>query len=116
MQTPRRRTRLRRLEPDVRAEAPCVFRPVDADVVRPRLDAKRVEETMVIVRVAVALVDRDVELVRPFDELEAIDRERGGRLAGDLLRVHLLEIRVCTVAADAVRVEDADAEHEIIRG
>ena len=56
-------------------------RPVDADVVGPRLDPEGVEQAMVVVRKAVALVDGDVQLVGALDEVEALDRERGFGLA-----------------------------------
>ena len=60
-------------------------RPVDADVLGPRLHAEGVEQPVVVVRVAVELVDRDVELVGAFDEIEAVDRERRFGVAGQML-------------------------------
>ena len=96
------------------AKRPVVARPVDADVLRARLHAERVEQAVVVVGIAVALVDGHVELVGAFDEIEAVDRERDLGLAGQPLRVHLLEVRVGAVAADAVGVEQADAEHEVV--
>ena len=53
-----------------------VARPVDADVVDPRLHPEGVQQPVVVVREAVALVDGDVELVGALDEIEALDRER----------------------------------------
>ncbi len=55
---------------------PAVARPIDADVLRARLHAEGVEQAVVVVRIAVELVHRDVELVGAFDEVEAVDRER----------------------------------------
>ena len=69
---------------------------------------------MVVVRKAVALVNGDVELVGALDEIEAVDRERHVRLAAQPLRIHLLDVRVGAVAAHAVGVEQADAEHEVV--
>ena len=54
-------------------ELPGVLRAIDPDVLGARLHAERVQQAMVVVRVAVHLVDGDVELVRPFDEIEALD-------------------------------------------
>ena len=47
-------------------------RAVDAGVLEPRLHAKRVQQAVVVVRRAVALVHGDVQLVRPFDEIESV--------------------------------------------
>src|SRR5215470_1307208 len=90
-----------------------MYRPKDADVVCPRFHAKRVELTMVVVRRSVAPVDGHVEFVRAFDEIESVDRERDLRIAVDVFRHHVLDVCICTEAADAVRIEDADAEDEI---
>ncbi len=89
-------------------------RPVDADIVRAGFHAERVEKTVIVVRKAVALVDRDVQLVGAFDEVEAVNRERRFGFARKLPWVHLFEIRVRAVTADAVRVEQPDAEHEVV--
>jgi len=59
---------------------------------------------MVIVRVAVDLVDGDVELVGAFDEVEGVDGEGGLRVAGEALGRQLLDIGVGPVAADALGV------------
>ena len=81
---------------------------------RPRLHAERVEQPVVVVRKAVALVNGDVELVGAFDQIEALDRERDLGVAVQPLGIHLFEIRVGAVAADAVGVEQPDAEDEIV--
>ena len=39
----------------------------------PRLHAEGVEQAVIVVRRAVALVDGDVELVGAFDEIERVD-------------------------------------------
>jgi hypothetical protein len=92
-----------------------MVRTVDADVVRPRLHAKRVEKAMVVVRIAVAFVDRDVHFVGPFDEIEVLDRERHLTVARHPFGRQLFEPRVGAVTTDAVGVEQSDAEHEIVR-
>src|SRR5262249_41445720 len=108
------RSRTLALEADVLGKRPAMARPIDADVMRARFDAERVEQPVMVVRVAVALVDRDIELVGPFDEIEPVDRESALGIARQSLRRHLFEIGVRAVAADAVRVEEADAKHEIV--
>ena len=65
-------------------------RAVDADVARARFHPERVELTMIVVRVAVAFVHRDVEFVGAFDEVEALDRERRLRFARQPFGIHLL--------------------------
>ena len=69
---------------------------------------------MVVVREAVDFVDGDVQLVGPLDEIEAFDRERRLGLAAQTLRGELFEIGVGAVAADAVRIEQAEAEDEVV--
>ena len=82
-----------------------MVRTVDADVVRPRFHSKRVQQAMVVVRIAVAFVDGDIDFVRAFHEIETLDRERHLAIARHLLRRHLLERRVGPVAAHAAGVE-----------
>src|SRR5215813_8478509 len=94
-------------------EAPLVPRPVDADVLRPRLDAERVEEPVVVVGIAVQLVDGNVQLVGALDEIERRDRERGLGLAAEAFGREVRHRRVGAVAADAFRVEDADPDDEV---
>ena len=69
---------------------------------------------MVVERIAIELVDRDVELVGAFDQVEAVDREarRGG--AVNLDRSELLDAGVGAVAADPLGVEQADADDEVV--
>ena len=69
---------------------------------------------MVVVRIAVELVHGDVEFVGAFDEVEAVDREDRLRVAEDALGLQLLEVGVGAVAADALGVEDADADDEVV--
>ena len=64
------------LEPDVRRELPAVFGPVDAHVLGARLHAEGVEQPMVVVRIAVELVRRDVDLVGAFHQVETGDAKR----------------------------------------
>src|SRR5204863_8409092 len=103
-----------RLESDPRRKTPLVMRTVNPDVMRPRFDTERVEQPMVIVRIAVLFVRRDIDLVGPLDEVEALDRKRHLRVAGQLLGLHLLETGVGAVTAYAVRVVEADAEDEVV--
>ena len=65
---------------------------------------------------AVPLVGCNVELVRPFDEIEAIDLEDDLPVPRHRGRLHLFDVSVRTIAADTLRVEDADAEHKIVDG
>src|SRR5215467_3332952 len=69
----------------VAGEAPGVLRTIDPDVLRARLHAERVQQPMVVVREAVLLVDADIELVGPFDEIERIDREHRFGVAAEAL-------------------------------
>ena len=87
-----------------------VPRPVDADVLGARLDAERVEQAVVVVGIAVELVDRDVELVGALHQVEAVHREDRFGVAVDPRELELLEAGVGAVAADALGVEDADAD------
>src|SRR5262252_333097 len=103
-----------RLEDDAVGERPRMPRPVDADVVDAGLDAEGIEQAMVVVRDAVALVHGDVDLVGAFDQIEAVDGEGRFGVAGEAHRRHLLEIGVRAVAADALGVEQADAEDEVV--
>src|SRR5689334_6834137 len=95
------------LEFDVVGKRPSVLRTVDADVRRARLHAKRIELTVIVVRVPFDRMNGDVELVRAFDELEIIDGESNLRVAIETLRIHLFDERVGAVATHAVRVEQA---------
>ena len=58
------------------------FWPINPHVFQPRLDAERVQEPVIVVRRAVALVHGDVELVRPLDQIERVDLERDDGFAG----------------------------------
>ena len=102
------------LEPHVAGEPPGVARTVDADVLGPRLHAEGVEQAVVVVRIAVDLVDRDVELVGAFDEVERVDGEGGLGVAGQALGRQLLDVGVGAVAADAFGVEQAEADDEVV--
>src|SRR5262245_43362293 len=79
---------------DVRRKTPAVTRAIDADVLRARIHTKRVEEPVVVVRIPIALVDGDVELVGAIHEIEALDGERRLGLAGQPCRRQVLEVRV----------------------
>ena len=102
-----------RFELHTRRERPSMPRTIDADVARARLDAERVEEPMVIVRHAVAFVHGDVDLVGAFHEIQGLDVERHLGVAAEAFGLHVLRVGVGAVAAHAVGVEQADAEHEI---
>ena len=69
---------------------------------------------MVVVRIAIALVDGDIQLVRTLDQIEALDRECGFRLSGQPLRIHLFKKRIGSIAAHAVDIEQADPEGEVV--
>src|SRR5579872_7380770 len=71
---------------------------------------------MVIVRRAIAFVGRDVELICAFDEIQMLDGECHLSLAIDTFGFHLLDVGIRSEAADALGVEDADAEHEVAHG
>jgi hypothetical protein len=49
--------------------------PIDPDVLDARLDPERVEQPVVVVRVAVALVNGRIDFIRALDEIEAVERE-----------------------------------------
>ena len=90
-------------------------RPVDADVVRPRLHAERVEQTVVVVRDsrrACGRRRRACRCLRP--DRGCRSRTSPRRRRSSRCGRHLLEIGVGAVAADAVGVEQADAEHEVV--
>src|SRR3954453_12698567 len=103
-------------ERHVAREAPLVARAIYADVLRARLHAERLEQPVVVVWIAVELVDRDVELVGAFDEIERRDRERRLGVAAQTLGNELGDRRVRAVAADTFGVEDADADDEVVDG
>ena len=84
----------RLLEPDVRCERPRVRRPVDAGIAGLRLHAERVEQAMVVVLDAVAAMRGDVELVRPLDQVEAVDVEHHFARARQLDGAVLLDVGV----------------------
>ena len=89
-------------------------RPVDADVLQARLHAERVQQPVVVVGRAVALVDGDVELVGALDQIERLDDEARPRRRRERVALELLDVGVRAVAADAFGVEDADAEDEVV--
>ena len=76
-------------------------------------DAERVQQPVVVVRRAVLAVHRDVELVGALDQIEAVDGEADLAVAAHRARRRALDVGVGAVAADAVGVEDADAEDEV---
>src|SRR5262245_27890158 len=88
----------RLLERDPGRERPMMLRPVDADVGRPRLHAERVEQPVIVVRIPVARVDGDIQLIRAFDQLEAVDFEGDFDLALPQQRVHMFDIGVRPLA------------------
>src|SRR5690348_1490418 len=90
-----------------------MIRTVDADVADARLHPERIEQAMVIVRIAIRLVRGEIEAIRAFDEIETIDREGHRSSPFDLGRMVLFEIRVGSVNADVVRVEQSEAEDEV---
>ena len=60
-------------------------------------------------------MDRDIELVRALHEVQTVDGEDDFGITGEALRIHLLDERVRAITTDTVRVEQADAKHEICR-
>src|SRR5918993_2693817 len=70
-------------ELDRRREGPRVIGTVDADVLRARLDAEGIEQAGIIEGVAGELVDGDVQLVGPFDEVQLRDPELCLRISED---------------------------------
>ena len=100
-------------ELDVPAERPFVIGTVDADVANARLHAERVQQAVVVVRIAIRLVRRQVEAIRALDQIELVDREGHDAVAVDLGRLEFLEVGVGAVDADVVGVEEAEAEHEV---
>ena len=95
-------------------EAPSMAGAIDADVVHARLHAERIQQPVIVVRVAVALVHGDIELVGALDQVEAVDGEGRVAVAGEPLGIHFFQVRVRAVAAHAVGVEQPDAEHEVV--
>ena len=69
---------------------------------------------MIVVRIPVALVHGDVQLVGSFNQVQTIDRKGHLIAAFEPLRRHLFEIRVRPVTTDAVGVEQAHAEDEVV--
>ncbi len=69
---------------------------------------------MVVVRVTVDLVDGDVEFIRAFHQIQALDREPRLGVAEDPFALELFNARVRAVAADAFRVEEPDPDHEVL--
>src|SRR5689334_5712572 len=70
-------------ELDRRREAPRVVGTIDADVLGTRLHAEGVEQTMIVEGVAIEPVDRDVQFVRPLDQVELWNPEFRLRVAKD---------------------------------
>src|SRR4051812_30523896 len=85
----------------------------DADVLARRLHAERIEETVIVVGHAVLPMHGGVELVRAFDEVERIDREGHEAFASQFAWRAALDGGIRAVTADALDVEDADAECEV---
>src|SRR5689334_8579949 len=98
------------VEGDTSGEFPLVPRPIDADVFRSRLHTEGVQQPMVVVRVAIELVNRHIELVGAFNEIETVDRETRFGVAKNADRLQFLDVGVGPVAADPFRVEDPDAD------
>src|SRR5688572_28662080 len=86
------RSRLVFLQLDAGCEPPDMFWPVDADFLAAGLHTERVQEAMIVVRISVALVHGDVELVSPFDEVERVDGKRHLAFAADLFGGEILEM------------------------
>src|SRR5687768_3319395 len=89
-------------------KTPRVFGPIDADVLGSRLHAERVEQAVIVVRIPVTFVDGHVQLVGAFDEIETPNVEIDLAVAEDLDRAEFLDVRVRTVTADPLGVEDPD--------
>src|SRR4029079_12333976 len=72
------------------------------------------EKPMVVVRVSVELVDRDVQFVCTLNEIEALNREICFGVPQDADGLQVLDVGVRAVTADALGVEDPDSDHEIL--
>src|SRR6266513_1785655 len=102
------------VEGDAIGEFPLVPRPIDAGVFRPRLHTESVEQPMVVVGIAVELMNRHIELVGAFNEIETLDRETRFGVAKNADRFHFLDTGIGSVAADPFRIENPDADHKIL--
>src|SRR4051794_7278723 len=102
------------IERDAIGEPPLVPGPVNTDVLRTRFHAERVEQSMIVVRIAVEFVNGDVDLVGALDEIERVDGEEGLCVTQDAHRLQVLDIRVRAVTADAFGVEDSDSDDEVL--
>src|SRR5688572_24049679 len=100
---------------DIWRKRPGVAWTVNPHFLAARLHAECVEQTVIVVRVSVSLVDGDIELVGAFDEIEALDTEGHFSFATGFLRHEALEVRIGAVAVDPVGTVDANAEDEVGR-
>src|SRR5687768_14468693 len=67
-------------------EVPGMTRPVNAHFLVARLHTERVKQPVIVVRITIAFMHRDVELVGPFDKVQALDGERHFPFAAHFLR------------------------------
>ena len=69
---------------------------------------------MIVVRISVQLVNGHIDLVRPFDEIETLDREERFGIAKDAHRLQFLDAGVGPVATHAFGVEYPDPDNKIV--
>src|SRR6476660_51871 len=89
-------------------------RPIDPDVPGPRLHPERIQEAVVVIRKAVALVNSHIKLVRALYEIQAVNRERDVSLATQPFRIHLLDVSIRSIATHPIGVEQSDPESEVV--
>src|SRR5436190_24241943 len=69
---------------DAAVERPGMIGTVDADVSNQRLHSEGVEQAVIIVRIAVGLLRRQIETRGTFDKVEPIEREHDRSVAFNL--------------------------------
>src|SRR5687768_4001487 len=100
-------------ELDPTLKRPRVVGAIDANIANLRFHSKGVEQTMVVVRVTVGLVRRQVEPVGAFDKIQFVDPERHHGTTIDLGGLEFFEVGIRAIDANVVGVEQAKAENEV---
>ena len=93
-----------------------MFRAINAGVFSLRFHTEGIEQAVIVILKTFTRVRRDVELIGPLDEIEAVDQEDHLAGTGELDRRVLFEVSVRPVAAHPLGVENADAEDEVRDG
>src|SRR4051812_4072849 len=104
---------LQPINQDVAADCPSVWRTINPHILHAARYAEVVQQSVVVVRSAIFAMHGDIELVTAFDEVKVVNREPDLRLAGQRLRPCPVDVGVRAIAADPLRIEQGDAEHEI---